>query len=90
MCGAWNHAYGWRWWGNEDISAFFAIYCCPLAQLNETLHLYDKQQHLIQLLVFCCPSIHHLFGDVVTLSVICILRFSFPSYHNIAFQAGVK
>lgn len=94
MCDAWNYADGWNWRGNRDRSAFAAIDCCPLAQLNETLHLYDKQLHLIQPLVFCCPSICLSFGDVVTLSVICILGFSFPSHRRydiaFSFQAGVK
>lgn len=66
--------------GDGDGSAFLAIDCCPLAQLNETLHLYDKQLHLIQPLVYCCPSILLSFRDVATLSVICILGFSF--HHN--------
>lgn len=66
--------------GDRDGSAFLAIDCCPLAQLNETLHLYDKQLHLIQPLVYCCPSILLSFRDVATLSVIYILGFSFQ--HN--------
>lgn len=94
MCDVWNYTDGWNWRGNGDRSTFSAIDCCPLAQLNKSLHLYDKQLHLIQPLVFCCPSICLSFGDVVTLSVIRILRFSFPSYccHDIAFpfQAWVK
>lgn len=65
MCDAWNYADGWNWRGNGDGSSFSSIDCCPLAQLNETLHLYDKQPHLIQPLVFCCPSIRLSFRNVV-------------------------
>lgn len=89
MCSAWNYADVRNWRGNGDGSAFSEIDCCPLAQLNESLHLYDKQLHLIQPLVFCCPSIRLSFGDVVALSVICILRFSFPSCRcHIFFLSG--
>lgn len=42
---------------NGDRSACLTIDCYPLAQLNATLHLYDKQLNLIQALVFCCPSV---------------------------------
>lgn len=53
----WNYVDGWQWQGNGDRSACHAIDCYPLAQLNATLHLYDKQLNLIQALVFCFPSI---------------------------------
>lgn len=60
---------------NGDGLAFPAIDCCPLAQLNETLHLYDKQVHLIQPLDYCCLSILS-FRNVAALSVIRILGLS--------------
>lgn len=39
----WNYVDGWQWQGNGDRSASQTIDCYPLAQLNTTLHLYDKQ-----------------------------------------------
>lgn len=61
---------GWHWQGNGDRSACQTIDCYPLAQLNTTLHLYDKQLNLIRALVFLL-SVHPLsFTGAAALSVI--------------------
>lgn len=61
---------GWHWQGNGDGSACQTIDCYPLAQLNTTLHLYDKQLNLIRALVFLL-SVHPLsFAGAAALSVI--------------------
>lgn len=65
------------WWGNREICI---PDCYPIAQLNLTLHLYDKQLHLIQQLVSCHLSILSHLGKLLHyLSFLhpCILFF-FP------------
>lgn len=66
----WNYVDGWHWQGNGERSACHTIDCYPLAQLNTTLHLYDKQMN-------CNPgtclllALHPLsFSGAVALSVI--------------------
>lgn len=83
----WNYVDGWHWQGNGDRSACQMIDCYPPAQLNTTLHLYDKQLNLIQALVFLL-SVHPLsFTGAAALSVIplslCLHHFptlSLPAY----------
>lgn len=73
-----------EWWGrlevawNGDASAWLVIDCYPLAQLNTTFHLYDKQLNLIQVLVLCrlfepLASFQH--GVFFFLFFVFLLRF---------------
>lgn len=80
----WNYVDGWQWQGNGDRSACQTIDCYPLAQLNTTLHLYDKQLN-------CNPStclllsFHPLsFSGAVTLSVIA-LSLRLHLFHTLSF-----
>lgn len=70
-----NYVDGWQWQENGDRSASQTIDCYPLAKLNTTLHLYDKQLN-------CNPGtclwlcFHPLsFSDAVALYVIPLAFF---------------
>lgn len=79
----WNYVDGWQWQGNGDRSACQTIDCYPLAQLNTTLHLYDKQLN-------CNPStclllsFHPLsFSGAIALSVIALSLCLYP-FHTLS------
>lgn len=74
---------------NGDASAWLVIDCYPLAQLNTTFHLYDKQLNLIQALVLCrlfeLPASFH---PGVFFFLFCVFLLRFVSFEQLTAKEG--